>query len=102
MTQQAAEATGFKTCNGFCGHGIGKEFHMEPQIYSFPQPGQGVTLVPGMVFTVEPILTMGSGRAKILKDGWQAVDPDNKLSAQWEHTVIVTETGYEILTELKD
>ncbi|QCE33372.1 type I methionyl aminopeptidase [Acetobacteraceae bacterium] len=82
----------------FCGHGIGTVFHDSPNIMHFGQPGTGVKLVTGMVFTIEPMLNLGTARVKTLDDGWTAVTRDRKLSAQFEHMLGVTEDGYEIFT----
>ncbi|QCE35003.1 type I methionyl aminopeptidase [Acetobacteraceae bacterium] len=82
----------------FCGHGIGTVFHSEPNILHYGQPGTGVTLEAGMVFTIEPMLNLGTPRVKILDDGWTAVTRDRKLSAQFEHMLGVTDRGYEIFT----
>lgn len=82
----------------FCGHGIGAQFHEEPQILHYGKRGEGIVLEPGMIFTIEPMINLGKRHMKILPDQWTAVTKDHSLSAQWEHTVLVTETGYEILT----
>ena len=82
----------------FCGHGIGRRFHEEPQILHYGRPGTGEVLVPGMTFTIEPMLNAGRREIRELADGWTIVTKDHSLSAQWEHTVSVTETGVEVLT----
>ena len=83
----------------FCGHGIGKKFHEEPQVLHYGRPGTLEKLVPGMVFTIEPMINAGKKEIKELgNDGWTIVTKDHSLSAQWEHTVLVTETGYEVMT----
>ena len=82
----------------YCGHGIGKQFHEDPQVLHYGNPGTGLALEPGMTFTIEPMINAGKRQVKLLKDGWTVVTKDHSLSAQWEHTVLVTETGYEILT----
>jgi len=82
----------------YCGHGIGKVYHEQPNILHYGQPGQGIKLVPGMVFTIEPMVNMGKARVKELKDGWTVVTTDKSWSAQWEHMVYVTETGFEVLS----
>ena len=83
----------------FCGHGIGQKFHEEPQILHYGRPGTGTVLEEGMVFTVEPMLNLGKREIKELgKDGWTIVTKDHSLSAQWEHTLVVTGTGYEVMT----
>ena len=83
----------------FCGHGIGRKFHEEPQVLHYGKPGVGVALEPGMTFTVEPMINAGKPGIRELADGWTIVTKDHSLSAQWEHTVAVTETGYEVLTK---
>jgi len=96
--QQHAEAAGYSVVQEFCGHGIGRVFHEEPQVLHYGKPGQGEILRPGMIFTIEPMINLGKRHIKILPDGWTAVTKDHSLSAQWEHTILVTPTGYEILT----
>jgi methionyl aminopeptidase len=81
-----------------CGHGIGKKFHEEPEIVHYAQKSVGTLMIPGLVFTIEPMINQGTWKVKTLKDKWTVVTADDKLSAQWEHTLVVTETGYEILT----
>jgi methionyl aminopeptidase len=82
----------------FCGHGIGKRFHEEPQILHYGRPGQGVRLQAGMTFTIEPMINAGKRDIRQLNDGWTIVTADHSLSAQWEHTVLVHRDGYEVLT----
>jgi len=82
----------------YCGHGIGREFHEEPQVLHYGKPGTGLELKPGMVFTIEPMVNLGRHPVKLLKDGWTVVTRDKSLSAQFEHTIAVTEDGCEILT----
>ena len=82
----------------FCGHGLGKVFHDHPSVLHFGNPGEGELLQEGMFFTVEPMINIGDYRVKVLSDGWTAVTSDKSLSAQFEHTVGVTKTGYEIFT----
>jgi methionyl aminopeptidase len=82
----------------YCGHGIGREFHEDPQVLHFGRPGEGLTLVRGMVFTIEPMVNLGKAPVKVLSDGWTVVTRDKSLSAQFEHTLAVTDTGCEILT----
>jgi len=82
----------------YCGHGIGQIFHEDPQVLHYGERGQGVQLVPGMTFTVEPMVNAGKRHVRLLPDGWTVITKDHSLSAQWEHTVLVTETGYEVLT----
>lgn len=88
----------FSVVREFCGHGIGRQFHEDPQVLHYGRPGTGVTLQTGMTFTIEPMINAGKRDVKILPDGWTAVTKDHSLSAQWEHTILVTDTGYEILT----
>ena len=82
----------------YCGHGIGREFHEDPQVLHYGRPGTGMELVPGMTFTIEPMVNAGRRHVKLLRDGWTVVTKDHSLSAQWEHTVLVTEDGHEVLT----
>src|SRR5213075_1078255 len=96
--QRHAESRGFSVVREFCGHGIGKRFHEEPQILHYGRPGQGVKLVEGMTFTVEPMINAGKRDIRQLADGWTIVTADHSLSAQWEHTVLVTEKSVEVLT----
>ena len=96
--QQHAEAYGFSVVREYCGHGIGREFHEDPQVLHYGQPKTGMTLEPGMTFTVEPMINAGKKEIKLLPDNWTVVTRDHSLSAQWEHTVLVTEAGHEILT----
>jgi len=98
--QSYAEGERFSVVREYCGHGIGKVYHDEPQVLHYGRPGDGVVLQPGMTFTIEPMINEGSRYTKVLPDGWTVVTKDRKLSAQWEHTVAVTETGVEILTRL--
>ncbi len=96
--QKHAEFNRYSVVREFCGHGIGKNFHEDPHVMHFGKPGEGAVLKPGMIFTIEPMLNIGKRHIKVLKDGWTAVTKDRSLSAQWEHTILVTETGHEILT----
>ena len=96
--QTFAESSGFSVVREFCGHGIGKRFHEEPQVLHYGRPGTLEELVPGMIFTIEPMINAGRREIRELGDGWTIVTKDRSLSAQWEHTVLVTETGYEVLT----
>ena len=94
-----AKENGFSIVRDLCGHGIGRTFHDEPEVVHYAQTRQrGVLMVPGMVFTIEPMVNEGTWKCKFLRDGWTVITGDKKLSAQWEHTLVVTETGYEILT----
>lgn len=96
--QQVAEQAGYSVVQEFCGHGIGRQFHCEPQILHYGRKGQGMKLEEGMIFTIEPMINQGKRHLRILADGWTVVTKDRSLSAQWEHEVLVTNTGYEILT----
>lgn len=96
--QSYAEKNGYSVVREFCGHGIGKKFHEDPQILHYGRPGAGMKLQAGMIFTVEPMINAGKRDIKQLNDGWTIVTKDHSLSAQWEHTVLVTESGYEVLT----
>ena len=96
--QTYAEKHGFSVVREFCGHGIGRKFHEEPQILHYGKAGTLDELVPGMTFTVEPMINAGRREIRELADGWTIVTKDHSLSAQWEHTVLVTETGFEVLT----
>ncbi|MFY7980194.1 MAG: type I methionyl aminopeptidase [Limnohabitans sp.] len=96
--QKFAEGHGFSVVREFCGHGIGRVFHEEPQVLHYGKPGTLTQLVAGMVFTIEPMINAGKRDIKEMGDGWTIVTKDHSLSAQWEHTVLVTETGYEVLT----
>lgn len=96
--QDYAERHGYSVVRAFVGHGVGVEFHEPPDVRHYGQPGTGQVLRPNMVFTIEPMINTGSYRVKVLDDGWTAVTVDGGLSAQWEHTIRVTEDGYEILT----
>lgn len=96
--QTFAENAGFSIVREFCGHGIGSKFHEEPQVLHYGRPGTLEELVPGMVFTIEPMINAGRRDIRETGDGWTIVTRDRSLSAQWEHTVLVTETGYEVLT----
>jgi methionyl aminopeptidase len=96
--QTHAEKNGFSVVREFCGHGIGRKFHEEPQVLHYGRPGTLDRLEPGMIFTIEPMINAGRREIRELADGWTIVTKDHSLSAQWEHTVLVTPTGYEILT----
>lgn len=96
--QTFAEGHGFSVVREFCGHGIGRKFHEEPQVLHYGRPGTGERLEPGMVFTIEPMVNAGRREIKESSDGWAIVTKDRSLSAQWEHTVVVTDTGVEVLT----
>jgi methionyl aminopeptidase len=96
--QQFVETHGYSVVREYCGHGIGREFHEDPQVLHYGKPGEGLVLRPGMCFTIEPMVNAGKRFIKLLPDGWTVVTKDRSLSAQWEHTLLVTETGHEILT----
>ena len=96
--QSYAEASGFSVVREYCGHGIGRNFHEDPQVVHYGRPGEGVRLKPGMTFTIEPMINAGKKDIKLLGDGWTVVTKDHTLSAQWEHTVAVTEDGVDILS----
>ncbi len=96
--QKFVEAQNYSVVREYCGHGIGREFHEEPQVLHYGKPGEGIRLQPGMCFTVEPMVNAGKRDIKLLPDGWTVVTKDRSLSAQWEHTILVTEDGHEILT----
>jgi methionyl aminopeptidase len=96
--QAHAERQGFSVVREFCGHGIGRKFHEEPQVLHYGKPGSGLALEPGMTFTIEPMINAGKAGIRELADGWTIVTKDHSLSAQWEHTVAVTSEGYEVLT----
>ena len=96
--QSFAEGEGHSVVRDFVGHGIGKEFHEEPQVMHYGEAGQGKRLKSGMTFTIEPMINEGTWKCKVLRDGWTAVTLDGKLSAQYEHTIAITPEGYEIMT----
>ena len=98
VIQDFAEKNGFSVVREFCGHGIGKRFHEEPQVLHYGKPGTGLTLEAGMIFTIEPMINAGKRDIKQMPDGWTIVTKDRSLSAQWEHTILVTQNGYEVLT----
>ena len=100
--QQHAETNGFSVVREFCGHGIGRDFHEEPQVLHYGKPRDGLVLQPGMTFTIEPMINAGKKETKILPDGWTAVTRDHSLSAQWEHTILITQDEAEILTLRRD
>ncbi|WP_414448925.1 type I methionyl aminopeptidase [Burkholderia sp. 22PA0099] len=96
--QSVAHAAGFSVVREYCGHGIGTVYHDEPQVLHYGRPGVGTRLVPGMIFTIEPMLNAGKAETKQLADGWTVVTRDRSLSAQWEHMVAVTADGFDVLT----
>src|SRR3990167_409404 len=100
--QEYAEKNRFSVVREYCGHGIGKIFHEPPNVLHYGSRGTGDKLKPGMIFTVEPMINAGKRDVRLLPDGWTVVTKDHSLSAQWEHTVLVTDTGYEILTKREE
>lgn len=100
--QTFAEGERFSVVREYCGHGIGQVYHEEPQVLHYGEPGSGLVLKPGMTFTIEPMVNAGSRHTRLLPDGWTVVTRDRSLSAQWEHTIAVTEDGYEVLTLRSD
>jgi len=98
--QRYAEGQGCSVVREYCGHGIGRGFHEDPQVLHYGRPGTGEVLVPGMVFTIEPMINLGRRETKLLPDGWTVVTRDRNLSAQWEHTIAVTDDGHDVLTRL--
>jgi methionine aminopeptidase type I len=102
VIQTYAESRGFSVVREYCGHGIGRGFHEDPQVMHYGKAGTGVTLQEGMTFTIEPMINAGKRQVKLLKDNWTVVTKDHSLSAQWEHTILVTADGYEVLTLRKD
>jgi len=96
--QKHAESNRYSVVQEFCGHGIGKKFHEEPQVLHYGKRGEGDVLQAGMILTIEPMINIGKRHIKVLKDGWTAMTKDRSLSAQWEHTLLVTETSCEVLT----
>lgn len=96
--QKHAEASGYSVVREFCGHGIGKKFHEDPQVLHYGKPGTGLKLQQGMMFTIEPMINAGKRDIRQMGDGWSIVTKDRSLSAQWEHTILVTADGYEVMT----
>lgn len=99
--QTFAENAGYSVVREFCGHGIGRNFHEDPQVLHYGRKGAGTPLRPGMIFTIEPMINAGRREIRQLADGWTIVTADHSLSAQWEHTILVTEAGHEVLTVSK-
>jgi methionyl aminopeptidase len=97
--QVFAEKNHCSVVREYCGHGIGKEFHEEPQILHYGKRGEGIELKEGMTFTIEPMINFGKKEVKLLPDNWTVVTKDHSLSAQWEHTILVTKSGFEVLTK---
>ena len=102
VIQQHAESNNYSVVQEYCGHGIGEKFHEDPQVLHYGKAGTGIVLEEGMIFTIEPMINVGKRNVKLMKDGWTVVSKDRSLSAQWEHTILVTETGHEILTLRKE
>tara|TARA_B110000967_G_scaffold178385_1_gene193149 strand:+ start:3514 stop:4290 length:777 start_codon:yes stop_codon:yes gene_type:complete len=102
VIQTYVEKEGFSVVRDFCGHGIGEVFHKEPNILHYGKKGKGLKLKPGMIFTIEPMINEGDHQTKMLNDGWTAVSKDKKLSAQFEHTIGITDKGYEVFTLSKN
>ncbi|MCG8378890.1 MAG: type I methionyl aminopeptidase [Proteobacteria bacterium] len=100
--QALAEKNKYSVVREYCGHGIGKEFHEEPQILHYGKPNTGLKLEAGMTFTIEPMINLGKRQVKLLADDWTVVTRDRSLSAQWEHTILVTNDGFEVLTKRPD
>ncbi len=98
VIQNLAESNGYSVVREFCGHGIGRKFHEEPQVLHYGRAGSGLKLQAGMTFTIEPMINAGKPGIRQLADGWTVVTKDHSLSAQWEHTVLVTDDGFEVLT----
>lgn len=96
--QRHAESRGYSVVREFCGHGIGQQFHQDPQVLHYGRPKSGLRLEAGMIFTIEPMINAGKRDIRQLADGWTVVTRDHSLSAQWEHTVLVTPDGFEVLT----
>ncbi len=96
--QKYAEGARFSVVREYCGHGIGRVYHEEPQVLHYGQPGTGPELQPGMTFTIEPMINAGARHTRLLPDGWTVVTRDRSLSAQWEHMIAVTEDGFDVLT----
>ncbi len=99
--QKTAEGLGYSVVRDFVGHGVGKHLHEDPQIPNFGPPNRGILLKPNMTLAIEPMINLGTKEVKVLTDGWTTVTKDKSLSAHFEHTILITETGYEILTQLK-
>ena len=98
VIEKHAKKFGYSIVDEFCGHGIGKDFHEAPQVMHHGKAGTGPEIKEGMIFTIEPMINVGKRKVSIMKDRWTAVTKDRSLSAQWEHTILVTKDGYEVLT----
>jgi methionyl aminopeptidase len=99
VIQKHAESNNCSVVREYCGHGIGRGFHEDPQVLHYGKAGSGIVLEPGMIFTIEPMINAGKRHVKLLSDNWTVVTKDHSASAQWEHTILVTETGHEVLTQ---
>ncbi len=99
VIQQHAESNNFSVVREYCGHGIGRGFHEDPQVLHYGETGTGIKLEPGMIFTIEPMINAGNRHVKLLNDNWTVVTKDHSPSAQWEHTILVTKDGHEVLTQ---
>ena len=99
VIQKHAESNNFSVVREYCGHGIGKGFHEDPQVLHYGEAGTGIKLEPGMIFTIEPMINAGKRHVKLLNDNWTVVTKDHSASAQWEHTILVTNDGHEVLTQ---
>ena len=97
-----AENSNYSIVRDYCGHGIGRKFHEEPQVLHYGTPNTGLELQAGMTFTIEPMLNIGKRDVKLLQDDWTVVTKDKSLSAQWEHTILVTASGFDVLTQRSD
>lgn len=102
VIQQHAEKNHYSIVREYCGHGIGKGFHEDPQVLHYGTPDTGVELQEGMIFTIEPMINQGTRFNKLMKDQWTVVTKDRKPSAQWEHTILVTSSGYDVLTRRRE
>jgi len=102
VIQEHAHANHYSVVREYCGHGIGKVFHEDPQVLHYGRAGTGMELKEGMTFTIEPMINQGRHETRLLGDGWTAITKDRKLSAQWEHTILVTADGYEVLTRRQE
>jgi methionine aminopeptidase type I len=99
VIQKHAESNSFSVVREYCGHGIGKGFHEDPQVLHYGKAGTGIELEEGMIFTIEPMINAGKRHVKLLSDNWTVVTKDHSVSAQWEHTILVTRDGHEVLTQ---
>ncbi|MGK0296911.1 MAG: methionyl aminopeptidase [Gammaproteobacteria bacterium] len=100
--QKHAENANYTVVREYCGHGIGRQFHEDPQVLHYGDTDTGIELVSGMIFTIEPMINAGNRQVKLLQDDWTVITKDRSLSAQWEHTILVTDNGYEVLTKRPD